>query len=60
MAKLSPRLTAAEVAELSTPDELDQLEQIGLRLDALNDELLDLAAERQTILELLKQRKGTM
>jgi chorismate mutase len=57
------RLTPAEIEELSTEDEREQLEQIGFRLDALNDELLDLAAERQTIFESLKlrrQQKGTL
>ena len=59
MSKLPQRLTPVEIAELSTPDEKDELEQLAFRLDALNDELLDLAAERQTIWEILKQRKAS-
>lgn len=60
MSKPNGRLSPVEIAELSTPDEKEQLEEIAFRLDALNDELLDLAAERQTIWEVLKQRKGRL
>lgn len=60
MSKLSPRLSPTEIEELSTSDELDQLAEIQFRIDALHDELLDLAAERQTIWEVLKQRKGRL